>query len=145
MSFAPPISRDGFHYNGDLYVEVGNLNRHKRASIAEIGALLRPDLTKSKGKSIPSKDEVGHWYTALLIHYGLPPTQGKARAKVRLLEALTASKLLVPPEIKNWRTHSGRNIKLRNEKPRQRIRRRILFLPKETAKNASNQSLLPPM
>lgn len=100
MSFAPPISQDGFHYNGDLYVEVGNLNRHKRASIAEIGALLRPDLTKSKGKSIPSKDEVGHWYTAQLIHYGLPPTQGKARAKIRLLEALTASKLLVPPEIK---------------------------------------------
>lgn len=100
MSFAPPISRDGFHYNGDLYVEVGNLNRHKRASIAEISALLRPDLTKSKGKSTPSKDEVGHWYTAQLIHYGLPPSQDKARAKVRLLEALNASKLLVPPEIK---------------------------------------------
>lgn len=100
MSFAPPISRDGFHYNGDLYVEVGNLNRHKRASIAEINALLRPDLTKSKGKSTPSKDEVGHWYTAQLIHYGLPPSQDKARAKVRLLEALNASKLLVPPEIK---------------------------------------------
>ena len=100
MSFAPPISRDGFHYNGDLYVEVGNLNRHKRASIAEITALLRPDLTKSKGKSTPSKDEVGHWYTAQLIHYGLPPSQDKARAKVRLLEALNASKLIVPPEIK---------------------------------------------
>ncbi|MCJ1344515.1 hypothetical protein MMC31_002718 [Peltigera leucophlebia] len=100
MSFAPPISRDGFHYNGDLYVEVGNLNRHKRASIAEISALLRPDLTKSKGKSIPSKDEVGHWYTAQLIHYGLPPTQDKSRAKIRLLEALNSSKLLVPPEIK---------------------------------------------
>lgn len=100
MSFAPPISRDRFHYNGDLYVEVGNLNRHKRASVAEISALLRPDLTKSRGKSITSKDEVGHWYTAQLIHYGLPPTQDKARAKVRLLEALNASKLLVPPEIK---------------------------------------------
>lgn len=100
MSFAPPISRDGFHYNGDLYVEVGNLNRHKRASIAEIGALLRPDLAKPKGKSTPGKDEVGHWYTAQLVHNGLPPTQDKARAKVRLLEALNASKLLVPPEIK---------------------------------------------
>lgn len=99
MSFAPPISRDRFHYNGDLYVEVGNLNRHKRASIAEISALLRPDLTKPKRKSI-TKDEVGHWYTAQLIHYGLSPTQDKARAKVRLLEALNASKLLVPPEIK---------------------------------------------
>lgn len=100
MYFAPPISRDGFHYNGDLYVDVGNLNRHKRASIAEISALLRPDLSTSEGKSIPSKDEVGHWYTAQLIHYGLPPSQDKARAKVRLLEALNASKLLVPPEIK---------------------------------------------
>lgn len=99
MSFAPPISRNGFHYNGDLYVEVGNLNRHKRASIAEITALLRPDLTKSKGRRTPSKDEFGHWYTAQLIHYGLPPSQDKARAKVRLLEALNASKT-VPPVIK---------------------------------------------
>lgn len=71
----------------------------KCASIAEITALQIWPSPKGK-KSIPSKDEVGHWYTAQLIHYGLPPSQGKARAKVRLLEGLNASKLTVPPEIK---------------------------------------------
>ncbi|MCJ1262686.1 hypothetical protein MMC22_002556 [Lobaria immixta] len=97
MSFAPPVSRDGFHYNGDLYVEVGNLNRHKRASVAEITELLRPDLVKSK--KTPGKDAFGHWYEAQLIHYGLPPSKDKARAKMRLLEALNASVLVVPPAI----------------------------------------------
>ena len=97
MSFAPPVSRDGFHYNGDLYVEVGNLNRHKRASIPEITALLRPDLKKSK--VTPNKDAVGHWYEAQLIHYGLPPSKDKARAKMRLLEALNNSSLVVPAGI----------------------------------------------
>lgn len=96
MSFAPPVSRDGFHYNGDLYVEVGNLNRHKRASVAEITDLLRPNLKKGK---VPGKDAFGHWYEAQLIHYGLPPSKDKARAKMRLLEALNASALAVPPVI----------------------------------------------
>lgn len=97
MSFAPPVSRDGFHYNGDLYVEVGNLNRHKRASVAELTELLRPDLVKSK--KTPGKDAFGHWYEAQLIHYGLPPSKDKARAKMRLLEALNASVLVVPPAL----------------------------------------------
>ena len=98
MAFAPPIARDGFHYNGDLYVEVGNLNRHKRASIPEITTILRPDLKKPKNAAAasPPKDPVGHWYEAQLIHYGLPPSKDKARAKMRLLEALNSSKLVVP-------------------------------------------------
>ncbi len=101
MSFAPPIARDGFYYNGDLYVEVGNLNRHKRASIPEIIAILRPDLKQSKAASAvsPPKEPVGHWYEAQLIHYGLPPSKDKARAKMRLLEALNTSRLVVPEGI----------------------------------------------
>lgn len=98
MSFAPPVSRDGFHYNGDLYVEVGNLNRHKRASIAEITSILRPDLKNTASAQAP-KDQVGHWYEAQLIHYGLPPSKDKARAKMRLLEALNGSKLAVPKAV----------------------------------------------
>lgn len=104
MSFAPPVSRDGFYYNGDLYVEVGNLNRHKRASVPEIAAILRPDIKKTKTKTwalpaTPLRDPVGHWYEAQLIHYGLPPSKDKARAKIRLLEALNASTLVVPAHI----------------------------------------------
>lgn len=98
MSLAPPVAKDGFFYNGDLYVDVGNFNRHKRASIPEITALLRPDLKKATNVQAP-KDQVGHWYEAQLIHYGLPPSKDKARAKMRLLEALNGSKLVVPKEI----------------------------------------------
>lgn len=47
----------------------------------------------------PPKDQVGHWYEAQLIHYGLPPSKDKARAKMRLLEALNNSALNVPTSI----------------------------------------------
>jgi len=102
MSFAAPVSKNGFFYNGDLYVEVGALHRHKRASIPEITSILRPDLKKLKSATAtPNKDQVGHWYEAQLIHYGLPPSKDKSRAKMRLLEALNQSTLNVPPEIAN--------------------------------------------
>ena len=93
MAFAPPVSRGYFYYHDGLYVDVGNLNRHKRASVEEIRTILRPDLIKSKNAALgPPKDQVGHWYEAQLIHYGLPPSKDKARAKMRLLEALNSSK-----------------------------------------------------
>ncbi|KAL9038571.1 MAG: hypothetical protein Q9180_003055 [Flavoplaca navasiana] len=98
MAFAQPVVKDNFVYNGDLFVDVGNLNRHKRASIAELTEVLRPDLRKPKNAA-PVKDPVGHWYEAQLIHYGLPPSKDKARAKMRLLENLNQSKLSVPPHI----------------------------------------------
>lgn len=100
MAFTSPVSRGNFHYNGDLYVEVGSFNRHRRATVNEITAILRPDLKKStKATSDAQKDQVGHWYEAQLIHYGLPPSKDKARAKMRLLEALNSSKLSVPSSI----------------------------------------------
>lgn len=109
MSFAPPISRGNFYYNGDLYVEVGTLNRHKRATVEEITAILRPDVKKSKKASPdPAKDQVGHWYEAQLIHYGLPPSKDKARAKMRLLEALNSSRLIVPPNVATMETEMKR-------------------------------------
>ncbi|KAL8721635.1 MAG: hypothetical protein Q9225_001724 [Loekoesia sp. 1 TL-2023] len=98
MAFAPPAVRANFLYNGDLYVDVGNFNRNKRASVAEITEILRPDLKKPKN-GVPVKDPVGHWYEAQLIHYGLPPSKDKARAKMRLLENLNNSNLKVPHNI----------------------------------------------
>lgn len=97
MSLVPPVSRDNFYYNGDLYVEVGNLNRHRRAAVSEITSFLRPDVKKALQS--PPKDQVGHWYEAQLIHYGLPPSKDKARAKMRLLEALDYGRLAVPSNI----------------------------------------------
>ncbi|KAL8897281.1 MAG: hypothetical protein Q9207_007292 [Kuettlingeria erythrocarpa] len=98
MAFAQPAVKDNFLFNGDLYVDVGNLNRHKRASVAEITEVLRPDLKKPKNGG-PIKDPVGHWYEAQLIHYGLPPSKDKARAKMRLLENLNQLSLKVPARI----------------------------------------------
>ena len=101
MTFASPAFRDNFYYNGDLWFDIGNSNRHKRATVEEISALLRPDVHKSKKAlaTSPPKDQVGHWYEAQLVHYGLPPSKDKARAKVRLLEALNSSGLKVPAGI----------------------------------------------
>ena len=102
MTFAPPVQRGNFFCSGDdLFVDVGNLNRHKRATTQEITTLLRPDLKKTKTNPPvrDNKDQVAHWYEAQLIHYGLPPSKDKARAKMRLLEALNNSKLKVPSDI----------------------------------------------
>ena len=101
MSFASPVSKDGFFYNGDLYVEVGDANRHKRATVSELQELLRPDTKKKKvDPSRKPKDQVGHWYEAQLMHYGLPPSKDKSRAKLRLLEALNTGKLEIPEQVK---------------------------------------------
>ena len=109
MALVPPVSRNNFHYDGNLYVEVGAFNRHKRATVEDITAILRPDLKKPKKASSDSqKDQVGHWYEAQLIHYGLPPSKDKARAKMRLLEALNQSKLIVPPNIATMEAEMGR-------------------------------------
>ncbi|KAL9033091.1 MAG: hypothetical protein Q9214_007674, partial [Letrouitia sp. 1 TL-2023] len=78
----------------------GGVNRHKRASLPELTAILRPDLKKSKpAAAAQPKDQVGHWYEAQLLHYGLPPSKDKARAKLRPLEALNKGQLAVPSEI----------------------------------------------
>ena len=132
MSFAPPISRDGFFYNGDLYVEVGNLNRHKRASIPEITAILRPDLKKSKAAPQLSKDPVGHWYEAQLIHYGLPPSKDKARAKMRLLEALNTSNLAVPAEIARLEESLRKEFNAAERKAKALHKAQTATQPKET-------------
>ncbi|KAL8668406.1 MAG: hypothetical protein Q9168_006963 [Polycauliona sp. 1 TL-2023] len=98
MAFAQPAIKNQFLYNGDFFIDVGNANRHKRASVAEITEVLRPDLKKPKNAAA-TKDPVGHWYEAQLIHYGLPPSKDKARAKMRLLENLNQSNLIIPPHV----------------------------------------------
>lgn len=91
----PPVVRDGFVYNGVLFVEASGLNRHPRAAISELTDLLRPAL----GQQVPTKDQVAHFYEAQLIHYGLPRVKEKNAAKVRLLNAINAGSLQVPASI----------------------------------------------
>jgi hypothetical protein len=101
-TFAPPARRGDFIYSSVLYADPGNGNHHGRASVAELAALLRPEAPDiySKGRkpdvATPAKDQVWHFYSAQLIHYGLPVTKDKNVAKVRLLNAMNQFKLEVP-------------------------------------------------
>jgi len=100
--FAPPSRRGDFLFSSVLYADPGNSNHHARASVAELAALLRPEAPNlySKGQkpsvATPAKDPAWHFYSAQLIHYGLPVTKDKNTAKVRLLNALNQFKLEVP-------------------------------------------------
>lgn len=100
--FAPPSRRGDFFYSSVLYADAGNSNHHPRASVAELAALLRPEAPNlyAKGRkpdtSAPAKDPAWHFYSAQLIHYGLPVTKDKNAAKIRLLNAMNQFKLEVP-------------------------------------------------
>lgn len=122
MAFAPPAQRGDFLFSSVLYADPGNNNRHPRASIAKLAGLLRPEAPNlySKGHKpatlSTATDPPWHFYSAQLIHYGLPATKNKNAAKVRLLTAMNQFKLEVPTwilkletELKNdWRQETAR-------------------------------------
>ena len=96
MSLTAPVSKDQFHYaNGDLYVETGGSNRHRRATVAELKDLFHPN----KKSKVPEKDRPAHWYEAQLVHYGLPASKVKGTAVKRLLDAFNKGDLAVPKGI----------------------------------------------
>ena len=138
MAFAQPVVKDNFVYNGDLFVDVGNLNRHKRASVAELTEVLRPDLKKPKNGATV-KDPVGHWYEAQLIHYGLPPSKDKARAKMRLLENLNQSKLNIPPQITAIETALKKEFAAAERKAKARYKASLAATPSTQKESASTK------
>ncbi|KAI0861406.1 hypothetical protein F4860DRAFT_170188 [Xylaria cubensis] len=95
MSLAPAVSKDGFSFAGDLYVEASGQNRHRRAAISEL---------KDHFKSGSDKDHPAHWFEAQLIHYGLQPSKTKSVARMRLFDAVNSGKLAVPSHIKKLET-----------------------------------------
>ncbi|KAI1418269.1 hypothetical protein F5Y13DRAFT_151002 [Hypoxylon sp. FL1857] len=95
MSLAPAVTRDGFAYAGDLFVEASGSNRHRRATVAEL---------KEHFKSGSDKDHPAHWFEAQLIHYGLQPSKTKAVARMRLFDAVNGGKLSIPSHIKTLET-----------------------------------------
>lgn len=126
-AFALPARRGDFLYSSILYADAGNDNRHARASVAELAALLRPEAPSlySKGRkpdaAVVAKDPAWHFYSAQLIHYGLPVTKEKNTAKVRLLNAMNQFKLEVPAwilklegELKNEWEDENRKLKKKN-------------------------------
>ncbi|KAI8947418.1 hypothetical protein F4801DRAFT_512711 [Xylaria longipes] len=95
MSLAPAVSKDGFSFAGDLYVEASGHNRHRRAAVSEL---------KEHFKSGSDKDHPAHWFEAQLIHYGLQPSKTKSVARMRLFDAVNPGKLAVPSHIKKLET-----------------------------------------
>jgi hypothetical protein len=101
-TFAPPARRGDFLYSSVLYADPGKGNHHARASVAELAALLQPEAPNlyTKGRkpevATPGKDPVCHYYSAQLLHYGLPFTKEKNAVKVRLLNAMNSIQLEVP-------------------------------------------------
>jgi len=87
----PAVVRDNFVYNDAFFAQVDENKRHPRASVAELTSLLRPETSSTP----PAKDQVGHWYQAQLVHYGLQPSKDKNTAKIRLLQAINANTLSV--------------------------------------------------
>lgn len=49
--------------------------------------------------SASTRNTVGHWYEAQLLHYSLASSKNKAVVKMRLLDALQARNLNVPKNI----------------------------------------------
>ena len=95
MAHAAPVVKDGFSFADSLFVEVSNMSRHRRATVPELRAILRPSDTADH----KLEDPVGHWWEAQLLHYGLKPSKTKAVAKTRLLDALNKETLAVPDHI----------------------------------------------
>lgn len=88
----PAVTADGFSFvNNEFFAEASNHNLHRRASPADVKAHF------SKGGS--DKDHPAHWFEAQLKHYGLPMSKTKSVARMRLLDACNANKLVVPPEL----------------------------------------------
>ncbi|TGJ83124.1 hypothetical protein E0Z10_g5625 [Xylaria hypoxylon] len=87
MPLAPAVTKDGFFFVGDLYVEASGHNRHRRAGISEL---------KEHFKSGSHKDHPAHWFEAQLIHYGLRPSKAKSVARMRLFDAVNSGKIAVP-------------------------------------------------
>ncbi|KAF2024922.1 hypothetical protein EK21DRAFT_117321 [Setomelanomma holmii] len=100
--FAPPARRDNSLYSSIFQADSGGPTTHPRASIAEVAAILHPEALNlyTNGRkpdvSAPANDSPWHFWSAQLIHYGLPFTKEKSRAKMRLLDALNSLKLELP-------------------------------------------------
>ncbi|KAI9842558.1 MAG: hypothetical protein M1837_007071 [Sclerophora amabilis] len=127
--FAPPVSRDGFLYQDDFYADMGNLNRHKRASVTDLRAIFHPGCLPSNSDNAASstagaeiQDQPGHWWQAQLVHYGLPPSSSKAVAKVRLLESLNDGTLEVPVPVKRLEAKLKNEYEVANRKAKARVK-----------------------
>ncbi|KAK4229335.1 hypothetical protein QBC38DRAFT_472624 [Podospora fimiseda] len=121
----PPATQDAWSFSdNDFYVEV-NSNRHRRATVPEIKAIY--DGLDNR------KDRPGHWYEAQLIHYGLPPSQTKGTAKMRLFDAVNKGNLSVPAEILKVESELKKNWTKRDHEIKQTLKNQSSAVPAKQA------------
>lgn len=83
-------------FNGHrLYVTTSSGDVHPRATDMELDEIF----TAPIGHQTSVPDYQDHWYEAQLLHFGIAPTQSKAAAKMRLMEAFQDGTLEIPMEI----------------------------------------------
>lgn len=138
-TFAPPVRRDNFLFSSLLYADAGNENHHPRASVAELSALLRPDVSKPSNKrgkpaepAEPLKDPPWHFWTAQLLHYGQTSTKDKNAAKVRLLSALNGGRLEVPGWITRLEAELKKEWEAENRKLKKTTKQSVTTVPAST-------------
>lgn len=85
------FSSDGNSFN----VTSSGTHLHRRASYAELRALFDTSMPDRSHRP----DYPAHWYSAQLLHYGLPFSDKKVIAKMRLLDALQDGSLKIPGEM----------------------------------------------
>lgn len=90
------VTHGQFSFDGiNFYVTSAGTHFHQRASHAELRALFDTSMPDRSHRP----DYPAHWYSAQLLHYGLPVSDKKVVAKMRLLDALQDGTLKVPGEM----------------------------------------------
>lgn len=90
------VTHGQFSFDGNNFcVTSSGTHFHRRASYAELRALFDTSMPDRSHRP----DYPPHWYSAQLLHYGLPFSDKKVIAKMRLLDALQDGTLKVPGEM----------------------------------------------
>ncbi|TRM67956.1 hypothetical protein BD626DRAFT_108580 [Schizophyllum amplum] len=103
-----PVSRDGFFYDGHkFYVKIDDKHEHTRCPASDLHALLAhyppagSEILPKTQAPKPRKDEPAHFYTAQMVHYGVPKpmkTRDPAKRKLSAAYALNSGASIAVPE-----------------------------------------------
>jgi hypothetical protein len=139
MAAINPAVRDLFSFAGDaFFAQANNKSTHRRATLPELRAILRPS-----GYDTAVKDPVSHWWEAQCLHYGLPTSKTKAVAKTRLLDALNSRRLNVPANLTKLEAGLKKQWKKDNElaKPKKESKVKTATDVKTTTKTTTTTTI----
>ncbi|EKV12510.1 hypothetical protein PDIG_44340 [Penicillium digitatum PHI26] len=101
-----PVYHGQWSFHVDTFYVTSSCGHvHPRATYSELDTIFSAPLGDRRNRA----DHQDHWYEAQLLHFGLPPTKGKATAKMRLMDAFQDGILEVPAEILQMEATLARN------------------------------------